>query len=90
MDFQASEAPKKTILSAVQPSGNLTIGNYLGAIKNWNDLQSAYDCYFCVADLHAITVRQVPADLRRRSLEQLSQYLACGLDTKKNIMFMFL
>ena len=59
----------------------------MGAIKNWVALQDEYDCLYCIVDMHAITVRQVPADLRRRSLEQLAQYLACGLDPKKNIMF---
>ena len=59
----------------------------MGAIKNWVALQDEYDCLYCIVDMHAITVRQVPADLRRRSLEQLAQYIACGLDPKKNIMF---
>ena len=78
---------KKRIFSGIQPSGNLTLGSYMGAIKNWVALQDEYDCLFCIVDMHAITVRQVPADLRRRSLEQLAQYIACGLDPKKNIMF---
>ena len=78
---------KKRIFSGIQPSGNLTLGSYMGAIKNWVALQDEYDCLYCIVDMHAITVRQVPADLRRRSLEQLAQYLACGLDPKKNIMF---
>ncbi|MBQ9468659.1 MAG: tryptophan--tRNA ligase [Clostridia bacterium] len=81
------EEKKKTILSAAQPSGILTIGNYLGAIRNWALLQERYDCYFCVADLHAITVRQVPADLRRRTYETLAIYIACGLDPEKNHLF---
>ena len=59
----------------------------MGAIKNWVALQDEYDCIYCIVDMHAITVRQVPADLRRRSLEQLAQYIACGLDPQKNIMF---
>ena len=78
---------KKRIFSGIQPSGNLTLGSYMGAIKNWVALQDEYDCIFCIVDMHAITVRQVPAELRRRSLEQLAQYIACGLDPKKNIMF---
>ena len=78
---------KKRIFSGIQPSGNLTLGSYMGAIKNWVALQDEYDCLFCIVDMHAITVRQVPADLRRRSLEQLAQYIACGLDPKKTIMF---
>ena len=78
---------KKRIFSGIQPSGDLTLGSYMGAIKNWVELQDEYDCLYCIVDMHAITVRQIPADLRRRSLEQLAQYIACGLDPKKNIMF---
>ena len=62
------EDKKKIIFSGIKPSGDLTLGNYLGAIKNWTKLQEEYDCYFCVVDLHAITVKQLPADLRRRTL----------------------
>ena len=78
---------KKRIFSGIQPSGDLTLGSYMGAIKNWAALQHEYECLFCIVDMHAITVRQVPADLRRRTLEQLAQYIACGLDPEKNIMF---
>ena len=78
---------KKRIFSGIQPSGDLTLGSYMGAIKNWVALQDEYECVYCIVDMHAITVRQVPADLRRRSLEQLAQYIACGLDPQKNIMF---
>lgn len=78
---------KKIIFSGIQPSGDLTIGNYLGAIKNWVKLQDEYNSYFCVVDLHAITVPQKPADLRRRTLELLSIYLACGIDPEKNTLF---
>lgn len=78
---------KKVIFSGVQPSGNLTIGNYLGALKNWVKLQDEYDCYYCVVDLHAITVKQEPKDLRRRTLEVLAIYLAAGIDPAKNTLF---
>ena len=78
---------KKRIFSGIQPSGDLTLGSYMGAIKNWVALQNDYDCLYCIVDMHAITVRQIPADLRRRTLEQLAQYIACGLDPDKNIMF---
>ena len=78
---------KKRIFSGVQPSGELTLGSYMGALKNWVALQDEYDCLYCIVDMHAITVRQVPADLRRRSVAQLAQYIACGLDPEKNIMF---
>ena len=77
----------KTVFSGVQPSGNLTIGNYLGAIKNFTRFSEEYKTFYCVVDLHAITVRQVPADLRRRTYETLALYMACGLDEKKNTLF---
>lgn len=80
-------AKKKTVLSAVQPTGLLTIGNYLGAIKNWRQLQEDYNCYYCVADLHAITVRQVPTELRRHTAELYALYLACGIDPEKERPF---
>ena len=78
---------KKRMLSGIKPSGDLTLGSYLGAIRNWKDRADEFDCYYFMADLHAITVRQNPADLRRRSLEQLAQYIACGLDPEKNVLF---
>ena len=81
------ENKKKRIFSGIQPSGELTLGSYMGAIKNWVALQEEYECVYCIVDMHAITVRQVPADLRRRALEQLAQYIACGLDPQKSIMF---
>ena len=74
---------KKILYSAVQPSGNLTIGNYAGAIRNWVALQNEYDCFFAMADMHAITVKQDPALLRRHTLELVSLYLACGIDPDK-------
>ena len=77
----------KTVFSGVQPSGNLTIGNYLGAIKNFSTFPEDYKKFYCVVDLHAITIRQVPADLRRRTYETLALYMACGLDEKKNTLF---
>ncbi|GAA0786416.1 tryptophan--tRNA ligase [Hathewaya limosa] len=81
------EENKKVIFSGIQPSGDLTLGNYLGALKNWVKLQDEYDCYFCVVDLHAITVRQEPKDLRRRTLELLAIYVAAGIDPNKNTLF---
>jgi len=79
---------KKRIFSGVQPSGNLTIGNYLGAIKNWIPMQDEFECLYCVVDLHTLTVRQKPAELRQRSLNLLALYMACGLDPQKCILFM--
>ena len=81
------EEKKKRIFSGIQPSGELTLGSYMGAIKNWVALQDEFDCLYCIVDMHAITVRQEPALLRKRSVNQLAQYIACGLDPKKNIMF---
>ena len=78
---------KKVMLSGIQPSGDLTLGSYLGAIKNWSERAEIFDCYYFMADLHSITVRQNPADLRRRTIEQLAQYIACGLDPEKNTLF---
>ena len=88
MEFSNS---KKTILSGVQPSGNLTIGNYLGAIRNWIALQDEkyeeYNFLYCVMDMHAITVRQTPAELRRRTMETVAIYLAAGIDPAKSMIF---
>ena len=81
-------AVKKTLLSGIQPSGNLHLGNYLGAVKNWAALPDEFNCFYFMADLHSITVRQNPAELRRRSTTQLAQYIACGLDPEKNVLFL--
>ena len=78
---------KKVMLSGIKPSGDLTLGSYLGAIRNWGARAEEFDCYYFMADLHAITVRHDPAALRRRTLEQLAQYIACGLDPEKNTLF---
>lgn len=83
-----NETPqKKVMLSGIQPSGELHLGNYLGAIQNWAELADEFQCYYFMADMHTITVRQTPADIRRRTLEQLAQYIACGLDPEKNTLF---
>lgn len=78
---------KKVVFSGIQPSGSLTIGNYIGALKNFAKLQDEYDCFYCIVDLHAITVPQVPKDLRRRTLEVLALYMACGIDPEKSSIF---
>ena len=78
---------RKTVFSGVQPSGALTIGNYIGSIRNWVDLQDDYNCFYCIVDLHAITVPQVPKDLRKNTLDLLALYLASGLDPKKSAIF---
>ncbi len=78
----------KKLYSAVQPTNNLTIGNYLGAIKQWVQLQDEYDCTFAIANMHAITVRQDPANLRRKTLELLALYIACGVDPQKCTLYL--
>ena len=78
---------RKVVFSGVQPSGALTIGNYIGSIKNWVALQDEYDCYYCIVDLHAITVPQEPKNLRKNTLDLLALYLASGLDPEKCTMF---
>ena len=78
---------QKICFSGVQPSGNLTIGNYLGAIRNFSLYSEQYKTFYCVVDQHAITVRQVPAELRRRTYETLALYMACGLDPEKNTLY---
>ena len=78
---------KKIIFSGAQPSGKMTLGNYLGAIQNWTKLQDEYDCFYSVVDLHAITVPQEAKDLRANTMQLLAQYLACGLDPEKNTIF---
>ena len=79
---------KKVILSAMQPSGDPTLGNYLGAIKNWVKLQEDYNCLFCAADLHSITVRQEPKVLRERSVNVLKLFMAAGIDPEKSVLFL--
>lgn len=78
---------KKIIFSGIQPSGTLTLGNYIGALRNFKLLEDDYQCIYCVVDMHAITVRQDPAALRRRCLELAAIYIASGLDPKKNVIY---
>ena len=78
---------KPVIFSGIQPSGTLTLGNYIGALRNFAKLQDEYDCIYCIVDEHAITVRQNPADLRRRCLELAAIYLAAGIDPAKALVF---
>lgn len=79
---------KKVIFSGMQPSGVITLGNYLGALKNWTNLQDEYNCLYCIVDMHAITVRQDPAVLRKNARDLLMLYIAAGLDPEKNIIYM--
>lgn len=78
---------KKILFSAVQPSGTPTIANYIGAMRNFVALQNEYDCIYSVADLHTLTVKQVPAELRSRTLNLVALYLACGIDPEKSVVF---
>lgn len=81
------ENEKKVIFSGMQPSGVITLGNYLGALKNWTNLQDEYNCLYCIVDMHAITVRQDPATLRKNARNLLMQYIAAGLDPEQNVIY---
>lgn len=88
MSEQTAQTTRKPIvLSGIQPSGLITIGNYLGAVKNWVEIQEQYDCLFMVANLHATTVRQDPAKLRKNTLDAYAMLLACGVDPERSIVF---
>ncbi|NLL82559.1 MAG: tryptophan--tRNA ligase [Tissierellia bacterium] len=78
---------KGKVFSGVQPSGALTIGNYIGALRNFVGLQDEFDCYYCIVDLHAITVPQIPKNLRKRTLDVLALYIASGIDPEKSTLF---
>ena len=82
-----SEENKKIVFSGIQPTGGFTLGNYLGAIRNWGPLQNEYDCIYSIVDLHSLTVRQDPATLRRQIRESAAMLLACGIDPEKSILF---
>lgn len=78
---------KKLIFSGIQPTGTFTLGNYLGAVRNWKPLQDEYNCIYCVVDMHAITVRQDPVKLRQNTLNSYALLMACGIDVEKSILF---
>lgn len=78
---------KKILYSAIQPTNNLTIGNYVGTIRNWRDQQNEYDCFYAIANMHAITVRQNPAELRQNTLKLLALFIACGVDPQKCALY---
>lgn len=78
---------KKLIFSGIQPTGTFTLGNYLGAVRNWKPLQDEYNCIYCVVDMHAITVRQDPVKLRQNTLNSYALLMACGIDTEKSVLF---
>ena len=87
MEQQTTQERKKVIFSAIQPSGTVTLGNYLGALKNWVNLQDEFNCIFALADLHTITVRQEPAKFRANTYEAYALLLACGIDVEKSPFF---
>lgn len=78
---------KKLIFSGIQPTGTFTLGNYIGAVRNWGPLQDQYNCIYCVVDMHAITVRQDPVKLRQNTMNAYALLMACGIDTEKSILF---
>lgn len=83
----STPAKKQIVFSGIQPTGVFTLGNYLGAVKNWTQLQEDYNCTYCIVDMHAITVRQDPKILRQRTLESYALMLACGVDPQKSVAF---
>ena len=85
--METNNIQKKRIFSGIQPTGQLTLGNYIGALRNFKLLEDEYDCLYSIVDMHALTVRQVPADLRKACLRTMSIFLASGLDPKKNIIY---
>ncbi len=87
MEQTVTEDKKPVLYSGIQPSGNITLGNYIGALRNFTLLEKDYDCLFCVVDLHALTLRQDPAALRKRSQSLAALYIAAGLDPEKNIIY---
>ena len=82
-----SDTEKKIIFSGIQPTGTFTLGNYIGAVSNWGKLQDDYNCIYSIVDLHAITVKQDPAKLRKNTLDAYALILACGIDPKKSVAF---
>ncbi|MBQ3669109.1 MAG: tryptophan--tRNA ligase [Clostridia bacterium] len=85
--MEAQNTPKQRIFSGIQPTGNLTLGNYIGALRNFGVLQNEYDCLYSIVDMHAITVRQEPSELRKACLRTMAIFLASGLDPEKNIIY---
>ncbi len=84
---ESTAAPKKRIFSGIQPTGVFTLGNYIGAVRNWGKLQDEYECIYCIVDLHAITVMQEPAALRANTMRAYALMLACGIDPQKSVAF---
>ena len=87
IDDKTLNVKRKVVYSALKPTGDLQLGNYIGALKNMVKLQDEYDCIYTVADMHSITVDNVPADLRKRTYDFMALFLAIGLDPEKSILF---
>lgn len=87
MEPQNTQQKKQRIFSAIQPTGVFTLGNYIGAVRNWDTLQEEYECIYAIADLHAITVMQEPAGLRKNTMQAFALMLACGMDPKRSVTF---
>ncbi len=87
MESQNTQPKKQRIFSAIQPTGVFTLGNYIGAVRNWDTLQNEYECIYAIADLHAITVMQEPSVLRKNSMQAFALMLACGMDPKRSVTF---
>lgn len=87
MEETVKKERKKVILSGIQPTGTFTLGNYIGAIRNWDKMQEEYNCAYFIADLHSLTVRQDPAALRKQTMEAFALLLACGIDPQKSLVF---
>lgn len=83
----ATAPKKKIVFSGIQPTGTFTLGNYIGAVRNWDRMQQEYNCVYCIVDLHALTIRQDPAAFRERILSSYALTMACGIDTEKSILF---
>ena len=84
---QSAPARKKRIFSGIQPTGTFTLGNYLGAVRNWVELQDEYDCVYSIVNMHAMTIRQEPKALRDNTISALALLMACGIDPEKSILF---
>ena len=82
-----NQTKKEVVFSAIQPSGTITLGNYLGAVRNWVTMQNEYDCIYALADLHTITVRQTPAVMRKNIIDAYASIMACGIDVEKSLFF---
>ena len=87
MNNEVRNVPKKVVLSGIQPTGTITLGNYLGAVKNWGKMQEEFNSIFFIADLHSLTVRREPAELRQACMSFFAQLLACGIDPEKSVLY---